>query len=287
MRKLRLLWIYLGSLKAVQYLLLYIFNKRNKEFITIDESFQLFCKHLNKKYTCKRSLFNNFINIYFEINEQNYVMKMRVNSSDFLVWEQIFVREEYKKPIEIVKQKINISDKINIIDCGANIGFFTVYANELFNSPNLILVEPFEGNIDIIGKNLRLSNIESCTIFQKVISYKNDLLFSLNKSYRDGNEWSYQFQSDEFGSYRSIDLKRLISSTSNKKIDILKIDIEGAEFELFLNDDFDLDQLKHVRSIILEIHEDVGSKKELIRFFEKHNFETFDFGETTVFIQND
>lgn len=282
MEKLRLLWIYLGILKAVQYLLFYIFNKRNKTFITIDESFQLFCKHLNKKYTCKRSLLNNFINIYFEINEQNYVMKMRVNSSDFLVWEQIFIREEYKKPIEIIKQKINISERINIIDCGANIGSSPAYFNTFFKDANIIALEPFKSSYEILERNLNINNINHTSILGALWSKRVNL--DIVRDFRDKKEWSVRTIESFEGDIKAFTLNDIVEMNKLQFIDILKVDIEGGEFEAFLNSKLNKDCLKKIKAVIMEIHDEAGNRERLYRCINKEGFTMVELGELTLFL---
>lgn len=267
--------------KKILYNILLVIGKQSELFKTLDSEIFRIKKKLNalKGYTIKKEREN----VQFNFSEFNIILRKK--SSDFEVLSQIFGEKEYEGPFALIKKELKINSELNIIDAGANIGLFTIYANSIFKNSKFILIEPFEGNMEIIKKNLAKSNLNDAKILQNVISSNNNKRYSLNRSFRDGNEWSFQFQHDVLGKYISIDLESIILNFSNETINILKIDIEGAEFELFLSEEFDTNQLKYIKSIILEIHEDVGSKKELILFFEKHDFKTFDFGETTVFIQ--
>ena len=83
----------------------------------------------------------------FYIDSDNHKLILRRKSSDILVYNQVFLCNEYEQPLNLIKKKLQFNDNLNIIDGGANIGLFTVYANELFKS-NFILIEPFEGNVN-------------------------------------------------------------------------------------------------------------------------------------------
>jgi len=67
-------------------------------------------------------------------------------------------------------------------------------------------------------------------------------------------------------------LRDFVSDNNIEKIDFLKIDCEGAEFEIFLNLEKEL--LKKINRISAEIHEydNINSINDLKEFFEKNKF---------------
>ena len=71
-----------------------------------------------------------------------------------------FCVNEYEQPLNLIKKKLQFNDNLNIIDGGANIGLFTVCANELDNPQHFILIEPLEGNVNLIKKNMAQSSIQ-------------------------------------------------------------------------------------------------------------------------------
>lgn len=71
----------------------------------------------------------------------------RSNTSDRWAFGQVFVREEYGD------LSLEQNPKL-ILDCGANVGYTSVYFLEKFPHAQLIAVEPDEQNFEILMQNL-------------------------------------------------------------------------------------------------------------------------------------
>lgn len=65
------------------------------------------------------------------------------------------------------------------------------------------------------------------------------------------------------------------------EIDVLKIDIEGAEFVIFA-DNADTDWLQKVRFLAIEIHPDAGDVLVIKKKLREFGFTIFETGETTI-----
>lgn len=196
-------------------------------------------------------------------------------SSDILVLKQVFETEEYK----IISSLVSNNDiQGEIIDLGANIGLTSIYFANLFPNKMVISVEPDPSNYSLLEENCkRYSNISSINF---AVSEISDVRFEINDSFRDGLDWSKSVKKSSKGTIPGITIDGLIDHFSIKEISILKIDIEG--YEKFIFEYGDLNFLKSVKLISLEVHEEVISKITLKDILIKNNFLIFEASESLI-----
>lgn len=138
-----------------------------------------------------------------------------------------------------------------IIDCGANIGLSAIFFANKYPAAKVVAIEPGKENFIYLQKNLKP--------YQNVICI-NKAIWSKNvsmeiKDMGTGN-WSLQtVETNESleNSIESITIGQVMSAFSQENIDILKIDIEGAEKELFKHN-FE-PWLRKTRMIAIELHD--------------------------------
>ena len=135
-----------------------------------------------------------------------------------------------------------------IVDIGANIGIFTVYAATLNADSKIISYEPEDENFLILGKNIHLSGIEDRVEIRKIA-----ISDSIGDIYLDGNSGLTK-TSKESGSQKvsCITLDELFKIHNLTEVDILKVDIEGGEYDMFKNVSDNV--LKVIKYIAMEVH---------------------------------
>ena len=154
-----------------------------------------------------------------------------------------------------VFQWINHSPDL-VVDCGAHCGHFSVLADICFRSKfgisntKYILLEPNPYLLPIIRKNLTDTDLEARTCLKQGllgaksgqgtlwIDHKNYLATS-TKANKGLKPYNLQY----------LDLLDLVG---DRTVDLLKIDIEGGEFDFIQSN---LDFLKQVNLIFMELHE--------------------------------
>ncbi len=170
-------------------------------------------------------------------------ISIRKNSSDINVLYHILIEKEYKIPFFIDNPKV-------IIDAGANIGLTSFYFAIKYPNAKVFAIEPESSNFDFLLKNAK--NYKNIIPLQYGIWSKDRKLVVENPK---GENWSFMTKQVENMSQYDIDgisVKTLMSNYNIETIDIFKIDIEGAEEELFSkNEKFWLEKTK---CIVLEIH---------------------------------
>lgn len=189
---------------------------------------------------------------YFTLTSRKarHPLVCRKGTSDLSVFNQVFIFGEY----DCID---NLSDVITVIDCGANVGYSAAYFLSRFSQCKVIAIEPDAGNYEILKQNLENYRDRAKTIKAAVWSDAVRLKL-VDSSYRGGSEWALHVQeySDSEGQeIGGIDLPGLLSAYEIERVDLLKIDVEGAEVPIFASPNLD-QWLNKVDLIAIELHSD-------------------------------
>jgi FkbM family methyltransferase len=183
-----------------------------------------------------------------------------ISPSDFLHGlKEIFVQEIYK---------INLGLSPYIIDCGSNIGLSVIYLKEKYNDAQIIAFEPDKKNFELLRKNITSFKLKDVTLEEKAVWISDTELHFKN----EGNMGSKIANSSGANSstVQAIRLKDFI----HRKVDFLKIDIEGAEYEVLKDIK---ENLHFVQNMFLEYHGSFKENNELIEILEIINESGFNF----------
>jgi FkbM family methyltransferase len=160
-------------------------------------------------------------------------VSLRLGTTDIDTFTQIFIENEYDSQV--------LPDNAQfIVDLGANVGYATVFFALKYPQAQILAIEPDSENFASLTKNtLRLGNRiqrELAAVWTK------DGHLTLQTEDRYGipmGAWGVRV-SDDAGAPGStvpcLKLATLYQRCNLSKVDILKIDIEGAEKELFTVD---------------------------------------------------
>lgn len=141
-----------------------------------------------------------------------------------------------------------------IIDCGANIGLSVFYFKKLFPQSKIIAFEPDVQMFELLRKNVDW--LEDVVIEKKAVWTEDTVLEFYTEGALAGSLVTDFGKKNNKISIEAIDLKKYL----NRKIDFLKIDIEGAENQLI----FDLrGHLSNVTNLFLEYHGLLNEKQNL------------------------
>ena len=203
--------------------------------------------------------------IYFK-NGTKCIMRNKSDSIAFF--------ENYFLKLNNPNKKFEIKKNDIVIDIGSHIGYFTIYAAK--NAPEGIVysIEPHKESFEILKKNLKLNDLSNVKPFHAAITkITNTITLYIDKKNKIGNSIFKTNETTESEEIDSFSLKDFVINNKIKKIDFLKIDCEGAEFEILLNLDKEL--LDDIHKISVEVHENGNSKSidELIDLMEKNDFQ--------------
>ncbi|OAQ21128.1 FkbM family methyltransferase [Thermosulfurimonas dismutans] len=161
-----------------------------------------------------------------------------------------------------------------IFDIGANIGFYCLL--ELENSlSNIVAVEPVHRNFELLKENLFFNNakeniISKTFLIKKAVSLRSDEWVEI-KIPSQGNWSSLKtlpfFKNFYLEKVQTISLETLINhykTILNSKSFLVRMDVEGYEYELFCHfKDFFCKQKNY--GLVLEVHPHIIGKKNTLK----------------------
>ncbi len=131
-----------------------------------------------------------------------------------------------------------------IIDCGSNIGFSIIHFKIQYPNSEILAFEPDDKNFDLLQKNIKP---------YRNIQLENKAVWNMDTTLNfimDGTQGSgIAFDKETTGTKKvtAVRLKKYLE----RKVDFLKIDIEGAEYEVIMDCK---EELKNVDKLFVEYH---------------------------------
>lgn len=206
---------------------------------------------------------------------------LRKGSSDTRIFHTIFGQQEYN-----IKQ-LDSSAK-TIIDCGANIGLFTVYMKHKYPDAKVICIEPDRENYEQTLLNTK--GLKDVKVYQNGIWHRKANLAITDKY--NGGKWGLvvdEIPEPTNESVASLGLNELMSLENLESIDILKIDIETAEKYLF-SQNYE-EWMRRTKVIIIELHDwlEQGTAQPFFNAVNKiyKNYSYYIRGENTIIVNED
>jgi FkbM family methyltransferase len=181
----------------------------------------------------------------------------RLNRGDIQSIREVWLEEAYKLPV-------NMRPKI-VIDLGANIGLTSLWLAKRYGCDKIIAIEPSIENARIARQNLERNGVCADVIEAAVGPTDGMVHFS---EARDSNVGRIGFGD------RTVPMQSMFSVLSRLPspgyVDLVKMDIEGAEQELLTGD---LSWLQKVKSLIIEFHPTLVDYPGLVNSLREAGFD--------------
>lgn len=202
---------------------------------------------------------------------------LRPGTSDEPTFIQVFIQRQYDFEFGDWAPRL-------IVDGGANVGYSSVRFKNRFPEARIVAIEPEDSNCTQFRQNLReYSGVELIQggLWSKSGSGRLVTHAGENKL----EHWAYQVCDETVGSRwtQLFTVSDIIRSAGADSIDLLKLDIEGAEDELFC--DGCEEWLRRVEVLILEFHELIrpGSAQRIVDRLSDGSWEVSERGEHYMF----
>ena len=202
---------------------------------------------------------------------------IRTGMSDMQVFHDIFIWGEYSflKPV---------AERTTVLDIGANVGYSSTYFAGIYPKCEVVAVELMHSNFEQLSRNTAFLGNRIRTVEAAVWSH-NDGVSIADDTFRDGDAWSHHASEAEDGKslVPSITMLNLMQQHAMPRVNICKIDIEGAEYELFAPGN--RDWANHCDVILVEIHEDLRIF-DIVDAMHNDGFHSFTAHELTIFYRD-
>ena len=208
-----------------------------------------------------------------KVKNLSHPFKMRDNPFDYATFEEVILKETYNIPLDFSPKKI--------IDCGGNIGLTACYFATKFPQANIITIEPDTDNFTVLSENIaRYTNI---TAVKAGVWNKQTNLKITNASAGNNSFIVEEKKSPDGDTIEAVSIPSLMEQFGWDHIDIVKMDIEGAEKEVF-SEGFE-GWLPKTKVVIIELHDFIkqGCSKAVFHAFGQFNFSFNIKGENIIF----
>jgi len=169
----------------------------------------------------KKRIVYNKKNIEIEIN----------SDADESVFGEIFQEREYKI-LEPIIEKANGA----ILDIGAHTGMFSIYCAALNSAVKIFAYEPDEANFTTMKENFRLNNVKNVKAKNVAVGASlGERVLYLSRDSHNHSILSVEATGDFSGEevkVQAVNLERIFAQNHLEKVNLVKMDCEGAEFEI-------------------------------------------------------
>ncbi|HEY5232159.1 MAG TPA: FkbM family methyltransferase [Verrucomicrobiae bacterium] len=171
--------------------------------------------------------------------------ELRPGTSDWWIFLEVFVFGIYKRvENDIRRSKV-------IIDIGANVGFFAVYASSINPAVEIHVFEPFPKNLDQLKRNLLLNKNRRVHVHPEAVSDKTGVA-TLYFTPGDDSGCSLNQPKGQSCSVNVVGVNDLLSLCGIEKCDLLKMDCEGSELSILKA--LSSGDLAKIGAVIMEYH---------------------------------
>lgn len=166
-------------------------------------------------------------------------------ATDISMAYECILRDDYQL------KNLDVPEKGVIIDVGAHIGSFSIIASKKYPQSKVFSFEPSPNNHSLLKKNIDVNKAKNVSAFNKAVTshtqgieiYFNPLNSALNTMYgKNGKSTKIP----------STTLKDILTKNKIKKCYFLKMDCEGAEYDILLNTSTNV--LKKINQMAIEYH---------------------------------
>lgn len=207
---------------------------------------------------------------------------LRERGSDVLTFTEVIQQEVYREVVTA------IGDCRTVIDLGANIGLASRYFADHFPNCKILAVEPNPSTYDVLGLNVeRLVANGRCRILRAAVWGAEKTLTGGAADDPDHfSAFAVHETADASGeeAIAGWPMNKIIAHSGFERVDLLKVDIEGAEVELFKGN---VDWLQQVKTIAIEFHDNSRAECRFDDLMKEYGFRVVDSGSHTVLALKD
>jgi len=191
------------------------------------------------------------------------------------IFKEIYMENLYE--VDFITQKIHTKSPV-VVDIGANVGYAATFLLSHFPEAQVISFEPLPSNFELLSENQKLNSHKNWQVVQMAVAKdEGELILFYQKSKKFtpiASVWKdFERENTENMSIKTLGLADIFVKFAITKIDLLKIDCEGAEYDILYHCPQEI--LQKIQLIAMETHQgksDVENQQAMVVFLEKNGF---------------
>ncbi len=203
-----------------------------------------------------------------------HAVHLRVRTTDVSVYHEILLRGEYAIDLP--------SPPKTIVDVGANIGMASLFFAHRYPQARIIAVEAEPSNFTMLTKNV--AGYPNIVPIHAALWNKDGEISVSDPDPADGafGKWGFFTHEGDGVRVRAVTMPTLMKEKGIESIDLLKVDIEGAEKEVFS----ECDWMDRVDCLAIELHDRWKPGCTAAVSAVTAGFRKFEKGETSFYVRS-
>jgi len=225
-----------------------------------------------------KSVTERFLSLFYRayyLIKTGKLIKVRRRTSDFSIFRQIFMWKEYDFDIGFTPK--------TIVDAGANVGYASLWFTLKYKDAKIIAIEPEDSNFAVLCKNIE--SFKNIIPIKFALWYKETKLHIFDTGYDHAGYAVRESKDKSIGSTPTITIPQILKKYNMDKIDLLKIDIEGAEKDLFENGSDKW--INKIGAIFIEIHDRINPDCPAVidKIIKEQKFFVYKYGDSVLLLR--
>jgi FkbM family methyltransferase len=181
----------------------------------------------------------------------------RLNRGDICSLREVWIDEEYAAPLRSAPR--------TVVDLGANIGLASLWFAQRYGCRAFVAVEPAADNVRLIRRNMADNGIEAQVVEGAVGAVDGTAQFASS-----GRSHSGRLKAEDGVPVRVQSPATILELVdADARVDVLKVDIEGAEDQIFTGS---ATWLERVDAVLIEIHPWMVDPDEIVATARRAGF---------------
>tara|TARA_B100002051_G_scaffold270582_1_gene303734 strand:+ start:768 stop:1598 length:831 start_codon:yes stop_codon:yes gene_type:complete len=170
---------------------------------------------------------------------QKSIFKKKIYFSNNIIFARF--NKSLDQPFKWIK-KLKLTDNCVILDVGANVGINSICYKKIFKKSKIYSFEPIKNTFKILKKNIKRNKLNgSIKTFNFGFSNKNKKAFMSIPTAQQGERYKHYLSSALYSLYgkgkkkiktKLLTIDKFVKDHKIKRIDFIKIDVEGHEYEI-------------------------------------------------------
>ncbi|MBB5855628.1 FkbM family methyltransferase [Amycolatopsis umgeniensis] len=173
----------------------------------------------------------------------------------------------------------NVPEEGVILDIGANVGLFSIYAKRQKPNATLIAFEPIPASVSALRRNIELHGMTGVTVYPLALGEvdRKDVAFTYYPG-MPGNSTRHPETKNEHFAAQAVEVRVEVATVSSvlarhpelERVDLVKIDVEGSELEVLAG--LSEGDWAKIQSWVIEISDADGQLGVLRKTLESHGY---------------